>query len=136
MNRLEQMNKVAELYKKQKSIEEIASEMEVSRSLIYKWLYAMGLRNKKTEPAHTKILRLHKEGKSTFEIAFKLEISRSYVIAVLKDAGILQKRYLSEEERLINQNTIYAKGKEKKKEIVEYEGKKYEVINHLFFTEE
>ena len=136
MNRLEQMKKVAGLYKKNKSVEEIAEEMELSKTVVYKWLYAMGLKNKKSEPAHIKIVKMHQEGKSSFEIAFKLEISRSYVVAVLRDAGLIQKKYLSEEERLITEDTVFAKNKEKKKEIVEHEGKRYEVINHLFFTEE
>ncbi len=136
MNRLEQMKKVAELYKKKKTVEEIATEMELSRTVIYKWLYAMGLRNKKGEPVHVKIVKMYQEGKSSFEIAFKLEISRSYVTSVLRDAGLVQKRYLSEEERLITEDTVYAKERKIKKEIIKFEGKKYEVINHLFFTEE
>lgn len=136
MNRLEQMKKVAELYKNKKTIEEIAEEMDLSKGVIYKWLYAMGLRNKKGEPANAKIIRLYQEGKNSFEIAFKLEISRNYVSAVLRDAGLLQKKHLSEEERLITDDTIYAEKRKKKKETVEFEGKRYEVINYLFFPEE
>ena len=136
MNRLEQMKKVARLYKQNKSTEEIAKEMELSKTVIYKWLYAMGLKNKKAEPVHVKIVKMYQEGKSSFEIAFKLEISRSYVTSVLRDAGLVQRRYLSEEERLITEDTVYANKRKIKKETVEFEGKKYEVINHLFFTEE
>lgn len=136
MNRLEQMKKVARLYKKNKPIEEIAREMDLSKTVIYKWLYAMGLKNKKAEPVHVKIVKMYQEGKSSFEIAFKLEISRNYVNSVLRDAGLVQRRYLSEEERLITEDTVYANKRKIKKETVEFEGKKYEVINHLFFTEE
>lgn len=136
MNRLEQMKKVARMYKRNKSIEEIAKEMELSKTVIYKWLYAMGLKNKKAEPVHVKIVKMYQEGKSSFEIAFKLEISRNYVNSVLREAGLVQRRYLSEEERLITEDTIYANKRKIKKETVEFEGKKYEVINHLFFTEE
>lgn len=136
MNRLEQMKKVARLYKQNKSTEEIAKEMELSKTVIYKWLYAMGLKNKKAEPVHVKIVKMYQEGKSSFEIAFKLEISRNYVNSVLRDAGLRQRRYLSEEERLITEDTVYANKRKIKKETVDFEGKRYEVINHLFFTEE
>ena len=136
MNRLEQMKKVARLYKQNKSTEEIAKEMELSKTVIYKWLYAMWLKNKKAEPVHVKIVKMYKEGKSSFEIAFKLEISRNYVNSVLRDAGLVQRRYLSEEERLITEDTVYANKRKIKKETVDFEGKRYEVINHLFFTEE
>ena len=136
MNRLEQMKKVARLYKKNKPIEEIAREMDLSKTVIYKWLYDMGLKNKKSEPVHVKIVKMYQEGKSSFEIAYKLEISRSYVTSVLRDAGLIQRRYLNEEERLITEDTVYANKRKIKKETVEFEGKRYEVINHLFFTEE
>ena len=136
MNRLEQMKKVARLYKKNKPIEEIAKDMDLSKAVIYKWLYAMGLKNKKSEPVHVKIVKMYQEGKSSFEIAFKLEISRNYVTSVLRDAGLVQKKYLSEEERLITKDTVYANKRKIKKETVDFEGKRYEVINHLFFTEQ
>lgn len=132
MTKKERMKIVGALYKQKKPMTEIAEMLDISISTVSKYIYVMGLKERKAETTARKIIRLYYEGYTIMQIAYELEITKCYVMAVLRENGI-SKQYSKTENNLINENTVFVKEKkiELEKEIID--GKSYVVINPLIF---
>lgn len=135
MNKLERMAAAGELYKKKKSMSEIAEILGISVASVSNYISVLGLKERRAETTASKIMKLYYEGYTSMQIAYELQISRTYVMSILRENGI-GGHYSKYEENLINKNTVYAK---KKKIVLEREiidGKRYTVINPLLFPDE
>lgn len=135
MDKAERMKMVGELYKKNKSMVEIAEMLDICVATVSNYISVLGYKERRAETTAAKIIKLHCEGYTYTQIAYELHVSVSYVMQVLRENG-MSRHYAKYEDNLINENTVFAKKKEMKLEKEIIDGKSYTVINPLLFPDE
>ena len=101
MDKAERIKIVGELYKKKKTMMEIAEILDICVATVSNYISELGLKERRAETTANKIIKLHYEGYTTMQIAYELEVTRSYVMSVLRENGI-SRHYPKYEDNLIN----------------------------------